>query len=99
MIRIASSDQAPRSANGAPRSSISSRIQPTPAPRMTRPPERWSSVASALAASTGWRWGRTSTVVPSFARSVTPATMASAVSGSRKVASGASGNCPVSLYG
>ena len=40
MIRIASSDQAPRSSKGAPRISISSRIQPTPAPRMTRPRER-----------------------------------------------------------
>jgi len=40
MTRIASSLQAPRRACGTPKSSISSFIQPTPAPSTTRPGAR-----------------------------------------------------------
>ena len=56
-------------------------------------------VAAILAARTGFRCGSTRMLVPSRTRSVTPATRASVVSGSRKGTSGASGNLPVGLYG
>jgi hypothetical protein len=96
---MASSVQAPRRAYGTPNSSISSRIQPTPAPRITRPGARWSSVASIFAVSTGWRCGSTSTLVPRRAREVTAAASVSAVSGSRKSVEGDRGKSPVALYG
>ena len=53
--RSASSVRAARSAKGTPSAANSSRHQPTPAPRMIRPPERWSAVASALAVAIGFR--------------------------------------------
>ena len=49
---------------GAWSASNSSSIQPTPAPRMMRPPDITSRVASILAVTTGLRYGTTSTLVP-----------------------------------
>ena len=66
-----SSVTAPRSSNGgAPSASNSSRSQPTPAPRITRPRERTSIVASILAATSGLRYGTTMTLIPSRVRVV-----------------------------
>ena len=53
-----SSVRAARSANGTPMAANSSASQPMPIPRIIRPPDRWSSVASSLARTTGLRWGR-----------------------------------------
>ena len=56
---------APRSwKGGSPKASNSSCIQPTPTPTMTRPWERTSSVANALAVTTGLRCGTIMTLVP-----------------------------------
>ena len=61
-------------------------FQPTPAPRMKRLLDRYCSVESSLASTTGWRVGSTSTDVPSRTRSVAPAATASVDSGSRNEA-------------
>src|SRR5262245_17849846 len=67
--RMYSSVTGPRSSNGgAPSASNSSRSQPTPAPRMTRPFESTSVVASILAARRGLRYGITRTLIPSRTR-------------------------------
>ena len=79
--------------------SNSSRIQPTPQPRMTRPADSTSTVAIILAASTGLRWGSTITEVSSRALDVTPARKLSMVSCSRHSPVGPPANSPVSLYG
>ena len=61
----------PRAAKGgAASASNSSRSQPTPAPRMTRPPESTSRVASIFAVVTGFRYGITRTLVPRRTRRV-----------------------------
>ena len=73
MIARYSSVIAPRSAKGTPRASNSSRSHPTPAPKMTRPPERRSRVESIFACAKGLRSGTTTTVVPSFTRVVSAA--------------------------
>ena len=59
MPSIASSVSRPRSANGTPSASNSPSTCPAPTPRITRPPERWSSVANAFAVSSGWRYAAT----------------------------------------
>ena len=55
----------PRSRNGTPSAANSASSQPTPAPRINRPPDRFCNVASSLASGSGWRIGNTSTLVPS----------------------------------
>ena len=69
-----SSIRAPRSWNGTPRAANSSASQPTPTPSVTRPPDRWSSVAISFAVTTTLRCGSTSTPVASRIRSVRAAT-------------------------
>src|SRR5262249_59601701 len=56
-----SSIRAPRSRKGTPSMSNSSVSQPAATPTSTRPPDSTSSVASSLARTTGWRYGRTIT--------------------------------------
>ena len=71
----------PRSAKGgAPIASNSSFIQPAPMPRVTRPPDSTSIVASCLAASTAGRCGMTMTEVTSRSLLVRAATNASSIS-------------------
>ena len=70
IIAMPSSMRRPRSRNGTPRASNSASIQPTPAPRINRPCDRFCSVASSLASGSGWRIGSTSTLVPSLTRCV-----------------------------
>ena len=50
---------------GTPSNSNSSSIQPTPAPKITRPPEATSSEATTRAMSSGCRYGTIVTLVPS----------------------------------
>jgi hypothetical protein len=73
---------APRRPNGTPRAAYSRFDHPTPTPRMNRPPLIWSMLAAMRAVSTGLRYGRTVTVVPSSIRSVIPASHAKVVNGS-----------------
>ncbi len=61
----------------------SSSIQPTPAPRMMRPPESTSMVASIFAVTTGFRYGMMRTLVPMRMRLVSAARCAMSGSGSR----------------
>jgi len=49
---------------------------------MKRPPEAWSTVAAALAATSGLRYGSTITLAPSWMRRVRPARKASSENGS-----------------
>ena len=70
IMAMPSSMRRPRSRNGTPRASNSASIQPTPAPRISRPCDRFCSVASSFASGSGWRIGSTSTLVPSFTRCV-----------------------------
>ncbi len=65
-----------------PSAANSSRIQPTPMPRRTRPCEIRSIVASSLASTSGLRYGTISTLVPMLTRSVRPAIAAITVIGS-----------------
>jgi hypothetical protein len=84
MRRRYSSVTLPRSVKGGAWSvSNSSFIQPTPAPRIRRPPDITSSVASILAVTTGLRYGTTSTLVPIFTREVSPTSTPIIASGSR----------------
>ena len=53
-----SSVRRPRRSNGTPSASNSSRIQPTPMPSSTRPPDRRSRVATSFASTSGLRCGR-----------------------------------------
>jgi hypothetical protein len=87
--------RAARSSKGMPTPSNSSRHQPTPAPRITRPPERWSAVARALAVWTGFRYGMTRTLVPTWIFWVMVRRYVTAVSGSSHGSSGPSGKAPV----
>jgi serine/threonine protein kinase len=50
------------------RSLDSASNQPTPTPRMKRPPESTSSAATCLATTTAWRWGSTRAEVLSYTR-------------------------------
>ena len=59
-----SSMRRPRSWKDSPRRANSSAIQPTPTPKITRPPERWSALAICLAVMIGCRIGSTVTLVP-----------------------------------
>jgi hypothetical protein len=68
---------------GTPWSSSSSTFQPKPTPRITRPPERWSRVASVLARVIGSCSIGSATAVPSRIVEVTVAAVASAIHGSR----------------
>jgi len=76
-IRSHSSLTAPRRLkSGAPSASNSSRSQPTPTPTVTRPRESTSMVASILAVSTGFRYGRIITLVTRRNERVRPAAKA-----------------------
>ena len=77
-----SSMRAPRSLNGTPSAENSSASHPTPTPSVTRPPERWSSVAISFAVTTTLRCGSTSTPVARRIVSVRAATNVSQISGS-----------------
>ena len=59
-----SSVREPLSRMEIPRALNSSVIAPTPTPKVTRPPDIWSSVAAYFASSTGLWYGSTSTDVP-----------------------------------
>ena len=74
IIAMPSSMRLPRSWNGAPNALNSGSSQPTPTPRISRPFDRFCNVESSLASGSGWRIGRTMTLVPSRTRSVTAAT-------------------------
>ena len=71
-----------------PSASNSSLSQPTPTPRLTRPPDMESSVPSDLANTTGLRWGRIKMPVPNRRVVVAVATHVSQISGSGSGVSG-----------
>ena len=73
---------APRFSNGTPSASNSCRAQPTPMPKMKRPPQRLSTCAVMRAVSSGWRYGTMITVVPSSRRRAFAASQPSSVKGS-----------------
>ena len=77
-----SSVRRPRSFMEIPIAVNSGSFQPGPTPKMNRPSDMWSRVASSLASSTGWRSGTTRMWVPSGIVSVAPATQLSTISGS-----------------
>ena len=79
----AASVSRPRAAKSAPIAANSSGIQPVPTPRMTRPFDSASMLATSLATTSGCRYGRTVTPKPSRTRSVRPATAARTAKGSR----------------
>ena len=58
-------------------------FQPNPAPTVTRPPDRWSTVAIVLASVIGSDSAGSATAVPSPIRAVTAAAVASDTHGSR----------------
>ena len=70
IIAMPSSVRLPRSLNGTPSAANSASSQPTPAPRISRPSDRFCNVASSLASGSGCRIGSTSTLVPSPTRLV-----------------------------
>src|SRR5438552_3775857 len=74
IIAMPSSMRRPRSLNGTPSAANSGSSQPTPTPRISRPPDKLCNVDNSLASGSGWRIGRTITLVPSRTRSVTAAT-------------------------
>ena len=76
--------RAVRPSNGMPDASYSSRCQPVPTPRSSRPPETTSSVAAIFASRTAGRSGVISTPVASRMRDVAPAIADSMVSGSNQ---------------
>ena len=82
---MASLVRGPRSRYGTFINANSSSCQPTPSPRIVRPPESTSSVAHSLAKYTGLRSGSTSTMVPSLMVRVTPASAARVVIASSHV--------------
>ena len=79
---MSSSVRAPRVLKSMPTDSSSSRIQPTPMPSRSRPPDRTSMVASRLARGSAWCSGRTSTPVANTMRRVWAARKASRSRGS-----------------
>ena len=81
MARTISAVRAARSSNEMPRASNSSWSQPIPMPKMARPFDSTSSVASDSATSTGSRWASSVTPVESFSVDVRAATAASSSSG------------------
>ena len=74
--------RAPRSRNTEPWTSYSSGHQPRPTPRVTRPPESWSMVATCSATRTGLWTGSWKIPVPTRMVDVRAATAARNVSGS-----------------
>src|ERR671937_626309 len=68
-----SSAIAPRRSNGMPSAAYSRSDSPTPTPSTKRPPLNRSMLAATRAVSSGLRYGRIATVVPSSMRSVWPA--------------------------
>ena len=88
IIAMPSSMRRPRSWNGTPSAANSASIQPTPAPRISRPSDRLCNVASSFASGSGWRIGRTSTLVPSPTRRVAAAAQVSVRTGSQKIGEG-----------
>ena len=90
---------------GTPWSASSSVFQPNPAPTVTRPPDRWSSVAIVFASVIGSDSTGRATAVPSLIRDVTAAAVASethgiegaqiAVVGQRRVAGARVGGLPL----
>ena len=83
MSSRASSVRAPRFPKFCPRTSNSSSNQPTPIPKMNRPPESWSTSATCFATSKGLCIGSTTTLVPSVMRLVCAARNESTVKGSQ----------------
>src|SRR5579875_957958 len=83
MISRSRATRFPRSLNGTAQASNSRSYHPPATPRMRRPLEIWSTLASTLASTTGLRSGRTSTPVPSRRRSVRIATAVSVDNASR----------------
>jgi hypothetical protein len=73
---------AKRDANAVPWSAISSAFQPAPMPNRNRPPETWSSVATAFAVWIGSRCTTRQMPVATFNRFVTAAAAASVTKGS-----------------
>ena len=73
---------APRRVNGTPSASNSCLAQPTPTPKMKRPPLNRSTVAAMRAVRSGLRYGMMMTVVPSSTRRVAAASQPSVVNGS-----------------
>ena len=84
----------PRREKSMPSASYSSRCQPVPTPRSSRPRESTSSVAACLASSTAGRSGAIKMPVARRTRAVADATAASTMSGSYHGASGGTGNVP-----
>ena len=82
IIAMPSSMRRPRSRNGTPRAANSASSQPTPAPRMSRPPDKFCSVANSLASGSGCRIGNTRTLVPSPTRLVQAAAQVKLSTGS-----------------
>ena len=70
-----------------------------PTPRMARPPDSWSSVATSLATTTGLRWGRIRIPVARRSVVVRAATQASQISGSGRSKCSAPGIRPSGEYG
>ena len=77
-----SSVRRPRSFIEIPIAVNSGSFHPGPTPKMNRPSDMWSRVASSLASSTGWRSGTTRMWVPIGMVSVAPATQLSTIRGS-----------------
>ena len=99
MASMYSSARAPRRSNGTPSASNSSSSQPTPMPRSSRPPDRWSSDDACLAKYSALAWVTMLTPVPSRRRSVAPAMNVRAMNGSVKPASVGRPSLPLGLYG
>ena len=72
---------APRWPNGTPSAANSGSDQPTPTPNTNRPPLNRSMLAAIRAVSSGWRYGRSATVVPNSMCSVCPASQARVTNG------------------
>ena len=88
----------PRAANGGAWTALnSSSIQPAPTPKVNRPPDRLSMVATSFAVSMAPRWGTTVTEVSSRARVVIAARKARRVNCSMHSPDAAPGNAPESL--
>ncbi len=90
--------RAARSPIGTARAANSGSSQPTPTPRMARPPLSTSSVATDLASTTGLRNGSTTTDVPSRTRWVRAATHESVLKTSRCGLSAVHHDLPVGVY-
>lgn len=82
MLSSSCSNRADVRAKATPAAAKFAVTYPAPSPSSSRPPERRSIVAAVLAVSTGFRSALSSTRVPTRIRSVTPATAATAASGS-----------------